>query len=374
MKKVLVGIACLTLVFGLYLANTTVDTGTPLAGAANPATITGKIYIAGMGGHFAVADVSIDPGNTEMPITINKLERAVIGSKKTHPTHDPRIDSNDETKMFWSTYKIDKSSGERSMHIGVVDLKTNKKIKDVTLKLDDKAKWTGALYCSSGQTKDSYMPVTMTNEAYITVIDKKTLKVTRNVFLDKLGYKNNYFFFHGTNSPDMKTFALAVNLTGKWENPTTKGAILGEIDMLLLDLKKLEKGKLKVLAKNKVTGQPGGKTLTFRQDFTYDGKLLLQSAADRLFVLDAKTLKLVDEEIMMAGANHDAISTPDSDYAVLSLRVKQPDKTSDGMLQLYDINAKSVLGGTVSVCQDCHKKLMGKSGSATLCGLDANWD
>jgi hypothetical protein len=363
------------LVFAVYLSYTTVDTKAPVA-VAKAKTYSGTMYVAGMGGHFAVAEVEIDPSDTESPIKVKSLDRIVIGNKRTHPTHDARIDVNDRTKMYWSTYKIDKEMGGRTVHVGLSDLKTGNVIKDVALKLDKRAKWTGAIYCGSGQTKKSFIPVTMTGESYIDVFDKKTLKLKERVFLDKIGYKEGtYWFFHGTNSPDMKTFAVAINKTRRWANPTTPAAPIGKIDMLLLDLPALEKGKVKVIAKNTITGQPG-KTLTFRQYFTPDGKYLLQSGADRFYLLDGKTLKLIDEELLTGGENHDAIGTPDSRYAILTLRTPIKNKNGkgikDGTLQLYDIKAKKVIGKPVSVCYDCHTKI-GIEGSAVLCGLDANW-
>jgi hypothetical protein len=375
MRKFLVIGACLLLVFAVYLSHSTVDTNVPVAVAKHAKTYSGKLYVAGMGGHFTVADVEIDPSNTSHPIKVNNLDRIVIGSKDTHPTHDARIDSNDRAKMYWSTYKIDKKAKGKKMHVGLSDLKTGKVLMDKAIDLPKRGLgWTGALYCGSGQTEKSFLPVTMSNESYIDVFDKKSLKLKKRVYLEELGYKNNYFFFHGTNSPDMKTFAVTINLTKQWSKPSAPAARKGLIDMLLLDLPSLEKGKVKVLAKNTITGDPK-KTLTFRQYFTEDGKYLLQSGADRFYLIDGKTMELLDEEMLTDGENHDAIGTPDSKYAILTLRTKvgaDPNIVTDGTVQLYDIGAKKVIGEPVSVCLDCHKKI-GLGGNAILCGLDANW-
>jgi hypothetical protein len=367
MKKVLLVFTCLALVVSVYLAYTTTSSNTPSALAKHEQmkTYSGMIYVAGMGGHFAAADVSIDPADAE-PITIKKLDRIVIGDKKTHPTHDPRIDVNDRTKLYWSTYKLDPDS---KVHVGVSDLKTGNVIKDVALSLDERAKWTGALYCGSGQSSAFFMPVTMTDEAYIDVFDKKTLELKHRVFLD---YKpGETKFYHGTNTPDMKKYVVAVNLADG-------GKPNGNIDLIMLDMPSLEKGKAKVLAKGRVTGSPG-KTLTFRQSFTPDGKYLLQSGGDRFYLIDGETLKLIDEEILTVGENHDGIPTPDGKYAVLTVRqtipsVVEPEgKTiTDGTLLLYDIAAKSVVGKTSSVCYSCHKDL-GIHGNSVLCGADVNW-
>jgi hypothetical protein len=380
MKKFLIVASCLVLVFAVYLGHNSVDPEAPAAIAKHKETkvYKGTVYVAGMGGHFAAADVEIDPADAGAPIKVTGLNKVDIGNKKTHPTHDPRVDINDKSKMYWSTYKIDKVAGKKTVHVGVSDLKTGKVLKDKAYQLDKRAKWTGALYCGSGQTKKSFLPVTMTGEAYIDVFDKKSLKLKERVFLDKEGYKDNYWFFHGVNSPDLKTFAVAINMTQKWSKATTPGKPKGEIDMLLLDLPKLEKGKVKVLKKSRITGKPG-KTLTFRQTFTPDGKYLLQSGGDRFYLLKGKDLSLVDEEIMTMGENHDGIPTPDSKYAILSLRtsiksVDDPEGTqlTDGQLVLYDIEAKTTIGKPASVCYGCHANI-GISGNAVLCGADVTW-
>jgi hypothetical protein len=380
MKKALIVGISLLVVFAVYLSYSSVETTAPVAEAKHKETTvySGTVYVAGMGGHFTVADVEIDPADAANPIKVKSLDRLVIGNKNTHPTHDARIDVNDRTKMYWSTYKIDKEAGKKTVHVGLSDLKTGKVLMDKAYQLDDRAKWTGALYCGSGQTEKSFLPVTMTGESYIDVFDKKNLKLKHRVFLDDLGYKDNYFFFHGTNSPDMKTFAVTINKTQKWAKPDAPAKRIGQIDMMLLDLPALEKGKVKVLKKNTITGSPD-KTLTFRQYFTPDGKYLLQSGADRFYLLDGNTMALLDEELLTAGENHDAIGTPDSKYAVLTLRTKiatteQPEgkMMTDGTLQLYDIENKMVIGQPVSVCYGCHGKI-GIPGNAVLCGLDANW-
>lgn len=345
--------------FGYFSSHTGYSTAPAIASA--PA-YSAKLYVSAMGGHFAVAETAIDPNDAENPIKISNLDKIDIGTKATHPTHDPRIDAVDRTKMYWSTYKLDPNG---MVHVGISDLTTGKVLKDEALKLDDRAKWTGALYCGSGQTKKSFMPLTMTDEAYIDVFDKKTLKLKHRVFLD---YKPGQTkFYHGTNSPDMKKFAVAVNLADN-------GNMNGKIDILMLDLPSLEKGKVKVLAKNQLTGEPG-KTITFRQYFTNDGKYLLQSARDRMYVIDAKTLKLVKEQ-MVTGENHDVMPTPDGKYAVLTLRETKKDKEGkdvvDGTLQLFDMQAQKLVGKTTSACFSCHESA-GIGGGAVLCGIDGNW-
>ncbi len=366
-KRILIVVLITAIAFFSYMAFTTVDKTSQTATAAKN-MYSGTIYVAAMGGHFAKADITIDPSNTEHPITVGQLDKIDIGDKTSHPTHDARIDSADRNLMFWSTYKLDKNN---KVHVGKSDLKTGNVVQDVALDLDARTK-PGPLYCGSGQTKDAYLPVIMATEAYIDVFNKKDLKLKHRVFLDELGYKpGGYLFFHGTNTPDMKNFVVAINLA---EN----GKPNGKIDLLMLDLNELEKGKVKLLAKNTITGEPG-KTITFRQYFTQDGKYLLQSGADRFFLVEGKTLKLIDEEMLSDGENHDAMPTPDGKYALLTLRqpvkVKLDEGTktiTDGSVQLYDIAAKKVVGKPASTCLKCHEDMQ-ISESAILCGLDGNF-
>ena len=121
MKKVLVTAVALTMLVGGYLSFTTVDKETAQA-VAGKQNYKANVYVAGMGGHFAVADVTIDPNNSEAPITVNNLGMLNIGGK-SHPTHDGRIDANDRNIMFWSTYRPDDNG---NLHVGKSDLKTGR--------------------------------------------------------------------------------------------------------------------------------------------------------------------------------------------------------------------------------------------------------
>lgn len=368
MRKILFVALILAVAFGGYLAFTTVDSETPVAAAGKVYSAT--LYVAGMGGHFAKAEVTIDPSNTEDPIKIDDLDMLAIGDKKTHPTHDARIDSDDRNIMYWSTYKLD----DGNLHVGKSNLKTGEVIKDVAFKNPDRATWTGANFCASGQSKTSYIPVSMSNEGYLDVYDKKTLDLKHRVWLSDLGsgiscLPGEFTFAHGINTPDMKGFLLTLNKTPDGHTKWT-----GNTELIMLDMAALEQGNLKVLAKNTITGTPG-KTITFRQYFSDDGKHLFQSGADRGYMIDAKTLKVLDEITPLVGENHDIIPTPDGKYAVMTLREKIKDKKGeeivDGTLLLYDVEAMKTIGKSKSVCYDCHKKV-GK-GKAVLCGLDANW-
>jgi hypothetical protein len=333
-----------------------------------------------MGGHFAKADISIDPSNENEPVKVSNLDRVIIGDKKTHPTHDARIDSNNPNTLFWSTYVLDPNN---KMHVGKTDLKTGNVIMDVAMRPDASAAGLKPpLYCASGQSSKYYMPVFMGQEGYVDVIDKASMKQKERVWVSDLGYeKGTYKFTHGINSPDMKSFLLVLN-------QAKDGKGNGSIDFVLVDMASLEKGKMKKIAKATLKGTPD-KTITFRQYFSNDGTRIYQSAGDRLWVVDAKTLALIDEKMMPEGSQlHDAQTTPDDKFALLTVRTvtagcdaegkaimkdgKGVDIT-DGTLMLYDATAKKLSEKSTSVCLACHKGMGLGDKNAVLCGLDTNW-
>jgi hypothetical protein len=103
-----------------------------------------------------------------------------------------------------------------------------------------RAKWTGANYCASGQSQNSYIVVSEANEGYIDVYDKKTMALKHRVFFDGLGFMpGESTLAHGTNTPDMKKFLLTINHTPdgfmKWT---------GNTKLIYLDMAALEQGKL----------------------------------------------------------------------------------------------------------------------------------
>jgi hypothetical protein len=222
------------------------------------------------------------------------------------------------------------------------------------------------------------MPVFMGSEGYVDVYDKKTLERKHRVFVSDLGYKpGSYQFVHGSNSHDMKRWIVTVTLKGE------DGKMTGKQDVILVDLPALENGKFKQLAKTTLVGEPG-KTIAFRQYFSNDDKLVFQAAGDRMWVLDAATLKMVDEKMTMpAGENHDVQPTPDSRYALLTLRTADTNacdtngkpvdgkKITDGVLQLYDASARKLVGKPASVCFGCHKDAQQGDKNAILCGISA---
>jgi len=140
----------------------------------------------------------------------------------------------------------------------------------------------------------------------------------------------------------------------------------------------LEKGVLKVVKQATITGGNPKNTITFRMYYTPDSKYILQSANDMFYVIDAQTLALVAKENRQDGMNHDAFPTPDSKFAILTLRKKGQwegcsEPIQDGTIQLYDIENKKLLGGSVSVCYACHQGEKIQK-DAILCGLEGNWN
>jgi hypothetical protein len=350
----------------------------PAAAEAPSNFYKATFYVAGMGGHFAQAEAVIDP-TASQPIKVTKLTKVDIGNKDTHPTHDARIDSGDRNTMFWSTYKIDKEA--HGTHVGKTDLRTGKVIQDVVVDTSDKATDTKSMYCASGQSKDSFIPLTMTSVAYIDVFNKSDLKRTQRVFLEGTDADTGpYKFYHGNTNNAQSKLLVVKNAADKPHGKTS-----GKMDLVELDLNKLTKsGEVKTLNKGVVSGTP--KSITFRAYYSPDDSLIAASGGDVFFLIDAKTLKAIDVEPMAnLEENHDAMFTPDGKYIIATSRTKSigltcdnPQKpkdgefTMDGQLKLYDVAAKKFIGGPTSVCQACHKP-EGIEEHAVLCGLDGNF-
>lgn len=382
-KRVLVGSvltgAVALGVFGLTNVNAMGDkpkADKPAAAAAGK-SYNATFYVAGHGGHFAQAETVIDPSAAQ-PIKLVNLTKVDIGTTDTHKTHDARIDNGDRNTMFWSTYTIDKAAG--GVHVGKTDLRTGKVIQDMVVDIPAQATDTKAMYCGSGQSKDSFIPMTMTSLGYIDVFNKSDLKRTQRVFLEGTDADTGpYKFYHGNSNNAMTKLLVVKNAADK-----PHGATTGKMNLVELDINKLNKGEVKTLNKGTIAGTP--KSITFRTYYSPDDSMIAASGGDVMFLVDAKTLQAIDVEPMgVLEHNHDAIFTPDGKYIIATSRTKsigdtcedrtkpkEGEYTMDGALKLYDVAAKKFVGESTSVCLACHAK-EGVEGHATLCGLDANF-
>lgn len=364
---------------GVFCLNTTPaisDVGSqPVVKYTKPYGAT--FYIAGMGGHFAQAVAKIDPSAAQ-PITLTSLSKIDIGTGEDYPTHDARIDNNDRNTMFWSTYKIDKAVN--GTHIGKIDLKTGKVILDMVVDVPAQATDAKSMYCASAQSKNSYIPMTMTSLAYIDVFNKSDLKRTQRVFLEGTDADTGpYKFYHGNSNHKMDRLLIIKNAA-----ETQNGKTSGKMDLVELDMAALEQGKVKVLNKGTIAGNPG--SITFRGYYSPDDSMIALSGGDVMFLVDAKTLKAVDvETVGVLEQNHDAIFTPDGKYIIATSRTKQvsleceapeapkeDEYVMDGHLKVYDVAAKKFIGQPTSVCGACHI-VQGVEEHAVLCGIDANF-
>lgn len=364
---------------------TAAGAGNALAGTE----YTGTAYVAGMGGHFAKAVFKIDP-KAETPIIMDSLDKIDIGDGDTHPVHDARIDYKDRDTMYWSTYKPDPEANGM-YHYGSSDLKTGEVLKDVGFKMPGQVINPKSGFCASAQTKDYYMPISMNKPGYISVISKKDMKLQHNVFLEgtDADIKTGYKYMHGVNSPDMKEVLITLNESNVAQENKDLGTTVGKMHMMVLDSKALEQGKVKVLRKAVADGNKKS-TVSFRQYYSPDGKYIANATGDILFLVDAKTLAVLDAETMPnLNETHDAIFTPDGKYVIVTSRTKTvfpgsktPEKPAegewrmDGQLKLYDVAAKKFVGKSTSTCLACHDAELGTDEDAphaVLCGLDVNW-
>ncbi|MEN8256738.1 MAG: hypothetical protein ABFS09_02645 [Thermodesulfobacteriota bacterium] len=357
-------------------------------GAMAGKTYEATFYVAAMGGHFAKAVCTIDPAK-ESPITCNELTKIDIGDGESHPVHDARIDYKDRNTMYWSTYKLDPATGKT--HVGKTDLRTGEVIMDVNVPTPKQVKVTKKMYCASGQTKDYFMPITMSNPAYIDVFTKKDLKIKHRVFLEgsEADPKVPYKYFHGTTSPDMSKMLITINESDS-SSLASYGTGVGKLHLKMLDAKALEKGKVKLLASGVADGNKK-KTISFRQYWSNDSSMIANATGDIMFLIDANTLETIDAETMPPlEETHDAMFTPDDKYVVVTSRTKAifaedcQDRTKpapdeylmDGQLKLYDVKAKKFVGKATSVCLACHDEEIGAGEDgvhAVLCGLDAEY-
>jgi len=368
-------------VVGCGGSDTTADKQSGAPEAESPKAANEAVaYIAGMGGHIAKAEIEIDPTDENEPIKVKKLGKIRLGKADSWATHDVRIDH--ERGIAYSSAFVVNPEGKIS--IASIDLSDDKVIKDTTVPVSDR--YTGGpLFCASGQSKDMWLPVVMGYEGWIDVIEKDTLELKHRVHLDHADIPKEYIWAHGVHTPDMKKFLLTISATSAEQ--TGKGLPRGAEDILfyMLDMDALLEGKIEILKKSAVKADPAA-SASLRQHFTNDGKYLLQTARDRLLVLDADTLELAfetkfDKEKGAQIELHDAIATQDDKYALLTLRMpvkaaegEDGKPVMDGMLMLYDIENKKTIGQGVSVCMSCHADMSDlKDTSAVLCGIDVAW-
>jgi hypothetical protein len=358
-------------------------------GEATPDTYEGTVYIAGHGAHFAKVDLVIDPSDTVNPIAtltpwsnLDRIQVAPTGAPATdYWLHDARIDGD---TLYWSTYFEDQYG---YLHYGTLDLTTDLVLSNNSIAPDCRSTsgTSTSFYCASGQTDTHYMPITMTNEGYITVIPKATVLGTNlltdapelcpppNVFLNDIVGDLNYFFIHGSTSTDNSKFLVSFN-----DNDTT-----GNSKLYMLNAATVVAGSpaldATVTTNTKtITGDgsgPLGATITFRSNWTQDDSKIMLSGADRFYVINADTLAVengTDGDNTIAGQNHDALPTTDGKYALLTLRTKPYAGANagnmDGEIQLYDVVNGAPVGNAVSVCNSCHGATDERN--AILCGLD----
>ncbi len=351
-------------------------------------TYEATFYVAGMGGHFAKAVCTINPA-AETPIQCNELTKIDIGDGASHPVHDARIDYKDRNTMYWSTYKLDPATGKT--HVGKTDLRTGEVILDVDVATPERVQIAKKMYCASGQTEDYFMPITMSNPAYIDIFAKKDLQLKHRVFLEgtEADPKVPYKYFHGTTSPDMSKMLITIN-----ESDSTSlanyGTGVGKMHMKMLDAKALEKGEVKLLSSGIADGNKK-KTISFRQYWSNDSSMIANATGDIMYLIDANTLETIDAETMPAlEETHDAMFTPDDKYIIATSRTKAifaedcQDRTKpgpdeylmDGQLKLYDVKARKFIGKATSVCLACHDEELGAGEDgvhAVLCGLDGEY-
>ncbi len=216
-------------------------------------------------------------------------------------------------------------------------------------------------------------------------------------------------FIHGASSPDGTKIYMSTNqMAGLTEANNTAG----NLRAYMINASKLVSGGVTtndVLAKNisiavassnsTTLGDLEG-TIAYRASFTPNGQYILQSGSDRLIILKASDLtEYVDSSgtgAAPSGASaakttaiasglgagtfggievHDVIATPDSRYAILSLRYYTDALHASGGIknsgvQLYDIANKTFIGKVATTCGLCHASSPAADGnSRDTCGL-----
>ncbi|MEI6127514.1 MAG: hypothetical protein WCQ99_13285 [Pseudomonadota bacterium] len=391
-------------------------------------TYSGRIYAASeLGGHIAIYDLSIDPSK-DTPISVTngngqiKQLSGTPGNSPKHVFHDVRYDDAAK-RVYYSTIIPDDAltagaaATLSTAHVGYIDVSNPSSIPepvDATIDVDAAAATNvknlqfpngtcivslPVIYCGTGQTDEYFVIYSMTLPAYIDVIPKSAitsgadLKSARKRFYVE-DFRGPWatagvsLFSHGNISPDQTQIYVDVNEVNVTDATKPAGYPKGAFTGYRLNLSDVLAGTVtpaSVITQNTVTGlggsQSGAPTVVFRARYTADGTKILQSGKDRFFVLDATTLKTLNGaagDTTIGGGkdmyeNHDALSTTDNKYAILTIDYMDS-TTGDyhvGGLQLYDLMANKPVGKVAPVCSSCHAAT-GTLNTAThfLCGID----
>ncbi|MDH5542006.1 MAG: hypothetical protein OEY64_03470 [Nitrospinota bacterium] len=370
-------------------------------------TYEGRLFVASTdGAHVAVAKVTIDPSATPY-ITVNELKRIKIAEQayataKTHNIHDVRLNA-DASKLYYSSIKEDAAGGATNgrTHVGYVDL-TNIDSADffttaptiVDASVDTATSSVGKLaYCASGHTTDVHIPVGMATPAYFDAIPKSaitagaTLTSGSNIKRTDVSsfYDNtDYTWAHGSSNADGSKLYLAMGKTTAG-NGGASTAFNGTWDVRILKMADVTAGTVgstSVLDSGSLTGLTAAASgvlpsMAFRSSWTPDDSKIFQAGVDRFVVFDATDLSkapLVNTKEIggtrVKVENHDAASTPDGKYAVLTIRSRATATgVEDGGVQLFDIANGKQLGEPVSVCNACHELTGPVTTDRKLCGI-----
>ncbi len=380
-KQPVVGalVAALTLCACGAESESRVDPGTSSAAAALPAGMyAGKVYAAGVGGHMAVVNLSIDPNDTANPLTISRLDRIRLGASQDYGFHDVRIDRTRGRagKLFWSTINADSAGGYR---YGRVDLASGRVDCEVQIPLPAGSAAPG--FCGSGQSADKYLPVWMGTRGFVDVINKDTCVLEKRVYLDQVpGMPPYWSMAHGTNTQDFSVMTFALNLLD------STGVLLNQGMLVNVDMASLLAGAPVILATGPAVQGPA-KTTFFRQQWTPDQSTLVQGGKAAFYRFDRNLVEQCRYQLPIENGhqseNHDATLVPNSDYAVMQMRrwvdygLSVP--VLDGQLQLVKVSTCQPVGNPVSMCVACHskngmiKEAPGLDSKFISCGLESTW-
>ncbi len=178
-----------------------------------------------------------------------------------------------------------------------------------------------------------------------------------------------YQYIHGTNSPDGTKLYVAFNNTIS----AGSGTLSGNFTAYMLNMSDVTAGTVSsssVLA----TSQSITAATAFRQSFTPDGTKIVQAGADRVVVLKASDLSVLQSTTNIGGTStsfqsHDALAI-DNDYALLQLQSKQS-TTGVAAVILYNINTGATIGSQANTCSPCHSWTSAKS--HMNCGIDGKF-